>query len=561
MEHTQGRKRSCGRAREWSTLAAITAASLVANPSGLAEIRQPSPSANSGSSLKSSSAPTTLKSLARRISRARGASFSVAPGLAEARVVWFLESEPEPERLLAHLAELLGGRINRVRLSGERSSTLLTTDSRTARLERWWRFEGVSRTVRIAVQVGQCLERGEKPPALPTGLQEVVALGYGPQLSLLQHLGKDDIDRLLEGEAVSLPAAGRDDPRLEEYVRSFYSKAIDPTNEETQEALARDLGRLRRDGPSYQFDLRRFKNHFNLRLYYGPPGKSLGLSVCVFGDDEIGLPATRSNPYDVLKSGVRQVELAGSPEGLTRRLKSDIPLPQDESVEVALERLARESDVSLVADSYVCRLASRGTRVGAPPIPRGTTIADALDQICRAFGYLWWEKGGCVFLRARAWVWDRGFETPESFLDTWRSTLQRRHTLGPKEIGALGELTPMQYYGLPCLGGRRVTNGLDSSFFAQFFDFFRTLTPAEQRRVLGEGLVIPPERVRQQEQLLSWIGSRPAVLRLTQSVRHRDDARLAAISVHLEAICQQSGEERRSGGAIEIPCTPELVAG
>src|SRR5439155_6335203 len=128
-----------------------------------------------------------------------------------------------------------------------------------------------------------------------------------------------------------------------------------------------------------------------------------------------------------------------------------------------------------------------------------------LDTLCRKYGYLWWEKNGCIYLRARAWPWDMSYEVPDRFLDAWTAALEQHREIGEAEIDALAALSPIQLNGLTTLGSSRFggSTGPDRPEVREFLSFFRQTNPGTRALLLGPGCPLEPQQIAA---FPSWAG-------------------------------------------------------
>src|SRR5207248_5832615 len=124
-------------------------------------------------------------------------------------------------------------------------------------------------------------------------------------------------------------------------------------------------------------------------LDFGGAGSS---AVCRFGDDDLGLPLTRTSPYRLLERDAAPSAAAGLPAETGRRLDRDVVLRSGGNWEAAITALATTAGVDVVSDAFLCRLQPGVPLAPGSEItlaPRGVTLRDALDRLCEKYHYLW----------------------------------------------------------------------------------------------------------------------------------------------------------------------------
>ncbi|MCC2670808.1 MAG: hypothetical protein K0Q72_3279 [Armatimonadetes bacterium] len=219
----------------------------------------------------------------------------------------------------------------------------------------------------------------------------------------------------------------------------------------------------------------------------------------------------------------------------------------------------------MVSDAYLARLQSRGgSSEEAVLAPKGATITEALDALCRRYCYLWWEQDGCVYLRARAWPWDAELEPPDRLLDSWSVALDRKGRLGAAEVALLAGLTGRQLQGLANLAGRPTVQPVRQERLAalrEFAAFFAAAAPGPRLRLLGTGLAVRPEPSA--TELLKPFTDRaqegPVLLRLGQTIGAALPGSPEAWTVGLSVVRQWPGESSALEFTFGVPRLPAVA--
>lgn len=536
--------------------------------------------------------PCSLRKVCAERSRRFHARIIAEGLLADQRVVWSIRGETPVESAVDRLACLTGSRVLRQTSAGGRPVLTLERLDRTARLEAAWRRESLLRTIRGLLKASEQYEQGNRDlPAFPQSVRTYVQLGRGTEARLLNQIAPPDMDRLLHGEEVRLAGGAVTDRQIDEIVAERFAHR--PTEDETaadvQRFVERELATARRDGLALRIDFQRKGPRFHLMLWLGQAGRAGGNVLCGFDDESLGLPLTRTNPYDLIEAGGAPPAAPELPAFLAQPLAEDLAFPADGRAEAAALELARIAHVELASDAFLCRAASKlrlhhnedaarelhqlgqeeaATKARNRPVPeslrvdrvlapRGISVAEALDRLCRRFGYLWWEERGVVYLRARAWVWDRDYEAPDAFLGRWSAAAARRRLPEREEIMALAALTPLQLNGLGALGGRIfLTNSPDREEFQEFFTFFRSRSPAEQNGILGPGLPIPVNHSDTFKNLFSPFSNaplHPIVLRLVCTAREDASVTPAVTRVNCQLRRDWPTDGMQSEFSIDVP--------
>jgi hypothetical protein len=233
-----------------------------------------------------------------------------------------------------------------------------------------------------------------------------------------------------------------------------------------------------------------------------------------------------------------------------------------------IEELARVTGRNILSDGYLSRRASRPRLPLGPTevlAPAGISLSSALDRVCERYEYLWWERDGCVYLRARAWPWDGLYEVPDDFLDAWAGALDRGGALSHAALTALTRLTPLQLNGLAALERqpREFIFRADTPAARQFRKFFQSLPGERQARLLGSGVLVTRDEVAPLRALLFPLGKefspRPFLLRLAQGVEEIPQATPRRTRVTLKLDAPREAVHGQAF-AVEIPRFPDPFA-
>lgn len=542
-----------------------------AAPSTRAAAPPPTPAPVKSGLLKVHSA-CSLSKVAAELSRRTGQRVEVSPGLAGIRVVWAFREGVSFATTLNRLAELVGGRAVEVKSAGGKSGFRLTEGRETPRWEAWWRTEGLVRASNAALAAAEQIGRGEKATGLTSGLAMGLLGGFDPEFGFLRFAGPRGIERLLAGETVPIPRDAIPAATQERYFHRVYELMKD--RDEPAAARIRDqrIETIRRDGLQLQYDPLWGAGGVSIILWYGSPGGfvSVNHSFWTFGDDELGLPATRRSPYDLLAARVSHPTLSPAHVSLQRPLPSGVKNGPGRHAEDLFLELAQIAGLDLVADAYLCRVASRERYLARGSLERGKTVAEALDALASSYQYLWWEKDGCVYLRSRAWMWNRDYETPDGFVDSWQTSLARGGAAGAREVAQIGALTREHRNGLWGLPGRGGTGalGVDQSVAKrEAIAFFHRLTPGQQDRLMGAGLTVTPASLDAFPEVARFVRmhagreAETAKLLLKQVVTQDAAQRPPLSVVRFRFACEPSSSQWPLEFAVAIPWLPDPFTG
>jgi hypothetical protein len=344
------------------------------------------------SSLRVIRRPCSVRKVCQALSRQFRVTVAPDAWLQEQRVVWAFNGDVSLETVLGRLAELTDSRVVERRSDTGRRRFNLERKPETVRRERAWKTEALSRTVRELLRAADENEHGSlNTDSFTTNVRSYAGLGRAPQYKFLRLLTPEQEVRLLQGERIRLPIGVIPESEIQQLVLERYSgpSVADETQEEIQRYRDDELQRIRQFGLALQIDFNRTGSLFYLMLQIGDRG---GNALCGFGNDELGLPLTRTKAYRLLATESKTAPLAAAPAALQRRLEEDVVLSgTDGSWGSALAALGLAIGADMVSDGYLCRFQSiLHARPGEKLVlaRRGVTAAEALDLICQRYGYL-----------------------------------------------------------------------------------------------------------------------------------------------------------------------------
>lgn len=364
--------------------------------------------------------PSSLAKVCQELTRSFQVPVTTDATLADLHVVWAFRADRPLKTTLERLAELAGGRVVWREATKGETRVELQQPLTIGWLEAAWRRRAVQAVIDEGLRAATHYEQGRLNPAdFAPNLRGYLERGRAAELKYLRHLTSEGIDRLLAGENVQLPPGAVPDAELVSLVKARYSEAPGaPKLAPEAAATARkqreewELRRTRQYGLGLRIDFRRHQSYLHLTLVMGRGGATV---LTRFNEDELGMRPDRTNPYERLQTGEEKAASLTLPEQFQKRLGEDIVVSAEESWHEVVAKLARVTGLELISDAYLHRAASKlhlepgQKRVLAR---RGVTVAEALDQVCQPYAYLWWEKDGVVYLRSRAWVWDQLLEEP-----------------------------------------------------------------------------------------------------------------------------------------------------
>src|SRR5205085_2833040 len=114
---------------------------------------------------------------------------------------------------------------------------------------------------------------------------------------------------------------------------------------DVQPYIQAELEDARRAGFNLQLNLFRQRESSHLILRFGSAPANV---LCHFADDELGLPLTHANPYDLLAAGVPPTTVSAAPVPLQRPLEADVVLPPGAGWHSSLAALARAARLDVL---------------------------------------------------------------------------------------------------------------------------------------------------------------------------------------------------------------------
>ncbi|MCC2672603.1 MAG: hypothetical protein K0Q72_5075, partial [Armatimonadetes bacterium] len=305
---------------------------------------------------------------------------------------------------------------------------------------------------------------------------------------------------LVAGEEVRVAPELFTEAEQKRLVRSVARRGWPAEQEETDEdddpRTLLNLDYLRRYGLGVRVDRDGSEEGgAKLTMVFAPPGQSFStFTVGIFPDQDLGQPLTRSNPFRDLEQRVpRRLPVAQLSARLREPLGAPLVVPSGASWRMALAAFTKASGLPVASDDYLCRVVSFPPAQGEPvlSVDRGVPTAEALDRMCEAYRYLWWEMDGCCYFRSRCWPRDMETEVPPRVVEQLAGTLQRQGQLGAEEIVAVFHLTKRQLGGLFRLGiSGAGPNGFINPSLPGFLRWFAGLPPAHQAAIVGEGATV-----------------------------------------------------------------------
>lgn len=351
-------------------------------------------------------------------------------------------------------------------------------------------------------------------------------LGYNDAvLQLLPGLNEAQWTRLLGGDWLGLPPGAlppSDRQRILEAVGRVWESAGVGT---ARDFVSRHAPGLDERGLLLRLDQSRLiHGAVYLQMSFDPQGRG-AVTVAPLDAAALSLPLTRTNPYRWLAAGGRgPLPAVPAPQFLTAPIAADFVAAADGTWGSTLLQLAEAAGVEVASDDYLCRYASRlpvGANQRVVLAAKGLPLAEALDAVCRRFGYVWWEKSGCLYFLSgtRPWDWDE--EVPEGFFATWRSDLSASHPPGNAARVAFASLSPAQRIGLARLSPEEGEGaaGLHDGILAETVDLVTRLSAVQRAAgcplgAAGGALGVTPEQLAAAPLLQRRLRSGPAALTL-----------------------------------------------
>ena len=399
-----------------------------------------------------------LSRLCRELSTRYGETLRVERGLGDLRVLWPGDA-PDARAAVDRLAELTDALVDARDGANGRKSYTLERKVATVRREELWKTEAIASGMRQLARAYERVEKGDPGAADHNASAFYLKRDYlQPGGRCLRSLGPEQLQALARGEEVRLPAGFLSEAECQRMFRGVWSLAAQGGGvPDVERAIGDGVDAARRDGVGIRLDVDREANRTStmaVLLTYGPPspsGRSASIAVGSLSDAELGLPLTHTNPYRLLErnpnAGLPAATLSAA---LRKPLDAPLVLPSGATWPTVLQAWSRATHLPAVSDDYLCRRASNsaaGVWKGLS-VEQGVSAAEALDRLCEAFNYLWWERNGCCYLSSRYWPYDVETEVPPAVVEAVATALERGQPLGVGEMRALASLTRRQMRGL-----------------------------------------------------------------------------------------------------------------
>jgi hypothetical protein len=401
------------------------------------------------------------------------------------------------DSLVSQIAVLSDARITTKTTSRGDDSWLLRRPPESVAIESGWQDAAAIGAIRELLVASEASERNDGTvTSFPELVQKYVGLS-AVRLGLKYVAKLDQAQRtaLVRGGEVTLPASMVSEGERRKMLEGIAEinrtagpagrKDFDDVNSFVEERLARmaQAGVTIRLGGLVDSGDDRY-----LIFRPGPPASALQFVLGKLTDDELGLPLTRTNPYRLLE-GVQPPW--NEPEFLKAVLARDLTVPPDGSWRTALRDFSTLSGIPVISDDYLCRRRSIDlASAGKVLVPRGTLLSNALDRLCRKYGYLWWPAERCCYFRAKNWPRDESREVPPDVLGALTASLVRTGQLRADSFLALASLTRAQLEALAALGTPTEKPAADllSQDFQDFLQFCGRLNAVQRAQLLSKGL-------------------------------------------------------------------------
>jgi hypothetical protein len=496
-------------------------------------------------SLSSVNGPCSIQKVIRELARRSGLRIYVDSKLAETRVAWLFNDSPTAEAALSRIAELTGGQVVKSRTDDGGFEFTLQKKAETTKLEARWKRERLAQTIQQLIKAYDQHEAGKLNVEELSANAKLYLPRNAEKLKALKSLTPQQLDVLMKGKSVRLATSVFGDKEIRAIVaarRDFGNVSPEDAEspEDRQRFIDATLGNVEKNGMSLQMDYLLKGSWSHLMLKYGT-GEADALTR--IGDEELGLPNSHANPYEMLAKWQNSVGPCALPAPLLQTLENDVMCSGTGRWEEAIAELGRAAHLNVISDGYFCRarsIAHSKNDNGSLLALKGTRIADALDSACEKYGYLWWEKEGCCYFRARGWVWDSDYETPDRFIEAWSKACWAGQAVSTQHLDVLAGLTRLQLNGLSRLNAQRnSSNSPDQAHVAAFLEMYRRCAANDKSDVLGKGIWLDPALADTSTEMRppSWISNDgpPILARLEQLMGEEkvEDAATKQISFRL----------------------------
>jgi hypothetical protein len=433
--------------------------------------------------LRLSAPGISLRELLPHISKATGASLTVAPAVADEKVILFGPAQPAWETL-EDLAALLD-------LRWERTGNAATTYRLTRAPQATQRIAALQLASAQRVQalvdehaaaLAETPEQFNRRPARDRTRKILEITEFRTATVFYSLLSNRQKEELFTRKQLrfTLESLG---PRLQAPLQHIYLERVDQEEQfynsaEGQEALrkATSVHRRRRE------DLER--NSFRIEALRADGEISVGINlgsaptVASTTVDENGNQSFATSGWPVTLIDTAQLWLLpthGNPYRSSELDRAAVESFSRAATEKSggewvdrLRALAETTGKPVLADYY------RGAFINHPPAQppadaSATTDEQRLDRFSAGTQYLWWTRGSTLLLRKRDWYDQRTYEVPDAWLARIAERLAAQNgAVTTADLPLIAELTPAQAAGLNALAqGGGVYDSGDGEAFQQ----------------------------------------------------------------------------------------------
>jgi hypothetical protein len=446
--------------------------------------------------LRLSAPGISLRELLPHISKATGASLTVAPTVAEEKVILFGPPRPAWETLndLAALLDLRWERARdaatyRLTRSPQATQRIAALQLATAQGVQSLVDEHAAALAETPEQFQRRPERDRTRKILETPEFRTASVFY----SLLSDQQKGELFTRKQLR-FTLESLG---PRLQAPLREIYLERIN--QEEQYYNSPEGLEVIRQAGSGSVHRRRREdleRNSFRIEALRADGEISVGINlgstptVASSTVDENGNPSFSTSGWPVTLIDTAQLWLLPPNGNPYRQEEMDRATVESFSRTVVeqksggewvdrLRTLAETTGKPVLADYY------RGAFINHPPAQppadaSATTNEQRLDRFCAGAQYLWWTRGSTLLLRKRDWYDQRTYEVSDAWLAQVAERLAAQNgAVTTADLPLIAELTPAQAAGLNALAQ---SGGVYDSGDGEAFQQLRSLAAGALRR-------------------------------------------------------------------------------